>query len=370
MKEIFCKAFSNHICLTLHSGIKPCCRFDNSIHRPVMVRHGEKIHELLTDPQWVEAKYGSYETMPGCHKCEKEELVGKKSLREQMNQKLSGEENRLEFLEFSISSECNLKCRMCIPQLSTTWSKEVEANPILNKFELYKNEKDPYSLEILEKLDLSHLKRFTYLGGEPFVTPAIKDVFRILEERSDPSKIRLEISTNGTVFPKKHIETLSKFKQIHLEISIDAVGALGEYMRHGQPWSLIDKNVNQWLSCELDNVDLQISCTVQAYNILHLPELWKYSNNVGFSFRPHFHFLYHPKQLSAFLLPTEYKKLVEEKITNASIISDIDKSHIIDMMIKNNTQEDWAMFVDYTTTLDKIREESIKEVLPELGEYL
>ena len=60
-----------------------------------------------------------------------------------------------------------------------------------------------------DNTDLSKLVYVKLLGGEPFMTPNFIKFIDYLLERVDPTKVSIEIATNGTVVPSK--EVIEKF---------------------------------------------------------------------------------------------------------------------------------------------------------------
>ena len=82
----------------------------------------------------------------GCLKCKKEEdMDNKSSMRQRLNKDFSG--SNIEFVEISVSNQCNITCRMCGPKFSSKWAE-------IDKVEVPKQD---YST-LLDSIDLLHCK--------------------------------------------------------------------------------------------------------------------------------------------------------------------------------------------------------------------
>jgi hypothetical protein len=144
------------------------------------------------------------------------------------------------------SNLCNLACRMCSPDLSTTWqynikdnsSKEFYSN--VNKYKLVEISKK--QLELLKKRVLTeHLRFLIFSGGEVLLSEHNYKIMQYLLEMGYYN-MEVHITTNGTTKIKDAwLESANKFKQFNLEVSIDGAGSVYNYIRAGGDWNtLID----------------------------------------------------------------------------------------------------------------------------------
>ena len=160
MNNTICKAFINHLCLTVEQEKIPCCRFI-----------GKEL--IKQDNGWY----------TGCSKCYDEEQRNQKSYRQILNEQLSGKQG-LEYLEFSLSSQCNLACKMCDPTYSTTWEKLCNQHQPLQEYKSNNNTKSISVKELFKNVDYSKLILIKYLGGEPFITPQLKELIYFLDQKN------------------------------------------------------------------------------------------------------------------------------------------------------------------------------------------
>ena len=298
-----------------------------------------------------------------CERCFKEEATGIKSARQNWNDKWYDKdkeysvESRLdiEYVDLRLGNLCNLKCRMCNPYSSNQWIDEwntvVKTAKLVPDFPLTLEETDRLSnmtwpedprtwasiIEIAESIEEIYLT-----GGEPTLAIEQYKLFDILIEKGLSKKIKLKYNTNLTNIPKKMIEYWSHFRTVQLNASIDAHGALNRYIRYPTGWSSVEKNIDKFLS--MPNVQVQIHCTVQMYNILN-----------------------HPVCLNIQTLPLELKKIAEERLVDYLEWPKVKET--IAYMNSADTSNYLTEFFDYTAAIDKSRNENLLDHIPEFEKY-
>ena len=248
-----CNALKNHLCISVDGNFLPCCRYS---------KHDQKFH--VNDYTFNEYRNTDFYNNiisnmedgwdEGCLKCKKEEdMDNKSSMRERMNKDFNGE--HIQFVEFSVSNQCNITCRMCGPKFSSKWAE-------LQKVEIPKQDFN----KVIDSIDFSHVKRVKYLGGEPFITKEFK---MLVDKLSTLKGIVLQVNTNCTLFPSKYIEKLKKLDWLSIALSIDGIGKVDEYVRQGTVWDTKLKVINQWADFEKSHkrCKILIHTVVQAHNI-------------------------------------------------------------------------------------------------------
>ena len=233
-------------------------------------------------------------------------------------------------IEIKINNLCNLKCRMCNPLDSTQWKdwEEVEefyaeeGNYLVDAVRnlgltkapyigLFENKDDFW--KNLEKL-LPYFRRVEFAGGEPLMDPTHYKILDMLARHGN--NIELKYATNGTVTGIKGGRTIHdywpKFKKVSVNVSIDGLHDVYEYIRGNGKFSEIEDNIKVFKS--FPNVDYVVgACTVQAGNIMQLPEIIDYFlNKMGIVF--YSHRVNYPNVLSAQCLPIKYKEDVVSKL--------------------------------------------------------
>lgn len=140
-------------------------------------------------------------------------------------------------LELSLSNACNLQCVMCDGDLSSAIRAHREGLPPLPKV---------YDDQFFEDLRpfLPHLRRVTFIGGEPFLGAETLRVFDMLCELPDPPSCW--ITTNGTVFNRR-VERVLDTLRPDVSISIDgATAATYEAIRPGSSYRQVMSNLERF----------------------------------------------------------------------------------------------------------------------------
>lgn len=321
MNPSFCILPHMHIQYKPSGQAKLCCRYDtvkeNKDHdENVRVKkYSNDLSELFLERNRFhniqissieESFYSNYwnksrelstsnESISGCHKCYKEELGNNQapmSMRLGSNilynygylhKNLRFQTPTLEFLELGFGNYCNLACLSCNSSLSTTWhNDEIKLNELANE----KTKRTIFpKLENLtfkpDKNTLSTLKIIKFTGGEPMINPEFIKFINYICEEGKPEQIELEIYTNCSYIPaEKLISNLSRFKEVHLNLSIDAYGQKNDYIRFGSKWEISNKqsvlkSLDFWLDRSLKhkNIKLIMSTTLSVLNAFDLPEL-------------------------------------------------------------------------------------------------
>jgi hypothetical protein len=154
-------------------------------------------------------------------------------------------------IHIDLGNYCNLACKMCWAQASTTIaSQEVKwgietSRPFLGKDWT----KDPVVWENFKQqlLEIPGLTQMHFMGGETLLTPRLEDLvdFMIKHKRFDQC---FSFVTNGTVYKHSLMEKLSKFKRVGIEISMESLGLQNSYVRQGTDTNLVLENIKKFES--------------------------------------------------------------------------------------------------------------------------
>ena len=348
------------MCINVDGTWRVCCKFMHVSRPPIANTTFEEFKNSEVYREVVDTMKTKWH--PGCAPCKKVEDSNRKpSLREYANEKYSSSPG-LESIEFSLSNDCNLKCRMCGPKYSNKWVDLIHENPHLirtqdhDKYTLFEHNPEVDVEDLLSGVDLSRLKIIKYLGGEPFISTKISRLFEILDERGVIDKIEFHTNTNCTFFPEKLLPYLNKFKNMVITLSIDGYGRLNDYIRDGKDWKIVEETAMKWARLSwTTNMYLLVTPSVQAYNIhdIHNIHAFAKSNNIKFKTQN----VSRPRHFSLDALPTEYLRSVEN-LSNTEDIQEAVFNHRL-----------WEDFKKFTLDLDTALGKSIRDYIPRLYEY-
>ena len=357
-----------------------------------------------------------------CEKCYAEERGGMQSDRQFFNNRYSKEQidaliektrpdGYLDTLPVDfrifVGSTCNLQCIMCGPDLSSAlisvhkkiatmegWVDKLSPQLVFNK-----NSKDPYKnplvwKEILDPV-LKNIHTLQILGGEPLVLKAHYDLLKYCIDKGYNENISLILNTNGTKIPSNElVEMWSKFKEVRIHLSLDAIEERNEYIRYPSKWNDILKFIEFVENMALDNIEANIMPTVQVINIYYIPELFDWIADQQFSVwnsgkfssgkstsdinsfpnqfrtnRFYINILEEMRKNNVKSLSPEAKKIVDQKCSPW-----YNKINQLRGIIKFMHSEDWYndqyhLFTNWHTKLDMIRGTDFYKTFPIFKEF-
>jgi organic radical activating enzyme len=336
-----CRALDNQVHVTIDGYYKPCCAFnEHSTAFPITQYTAEEF--LQSD--YMNSIRSSMETAwhPGCVACELNEQSKSQSVR-QMYNFLCRKADGVELLDLNLNNDCNLSCRMCSSLNSSKWA-ELLNEPLKNK----------NSFKAIIK-NLKNIKHIKYQGGEPFITKEITEVLEHIAKHN----CEFSFSTNCTVFPQKYLDLLSQAKFLYATFSIDGIGTINDYIRHGKDWNIIETVFEKWMTwLELNNVKSfkNINTVVQAYNFHDLENIKLFAdrhkvkwNGLMISDIPEF-------TINA--LPETYIKSVVNS-TNEKFLNNYHFDETLYRKLKNKTLQQ-----------DKLLQKNIEDYNPQLHKVL
>lgn len=322
-----------------------------------------------------------------CKKCWAEEDAGRTSKRQHTLNRLkhidmgstwTHDAKPLMFLDLKLGNICNLKCRIC-----GSWSSSQSAT---EELKFVSNKKDSYHYQMLEAgswprentnfwnqidLCLDEIKYIEFTGGEPFL---IKEHFRMLEgivQRGIAGQVEIHYNTNGTQFPKYAEDIWRHFKTVEIAFSIDDIGPRFEYQRTNAVWNEVCANMDRFRDLKeiYSNIQLQICCTVNVFNVYYLDQVanWIANNRESFNF-VYWNMLHEIEYFSISRLPRTVKSVLDLHLKTCNIPNEFKEefSRIRDFMMNGESLDGTAMLAAMRQ-LDHRRNQDLSKVMPELA---
>jgi len=305
-------------------------------------------------------------------------------------------------MEIKLNNLCNLKCRMCHPMDSTSWNdwKEVEEfyikennfmvkaikdlnlmrKPYLDKFD-----DNPNWWTSLEKL-LPYFRRVEFAGGEPLMDPQHYLILDMLKPYGHQTEIKY--ATNGTTLGISKGRTIydywPHFKSVAVNISIDGIDDVYNYIRGNGDWNQVVKNIKEIQ--KIPNVSRIVGAVaVQVSNVLTLDEMIAhFLDELGIVF--YTNIVKYPNVLSVQVLPPHLKILSVQRLNAVKdhvprfkhvkenpILLDLTLKQIdgiINYINATDQSDKWEDCVEFNRRLDKTRNQSFTDVTPEFKNYV
>lgn len=305
-------------------------------------------------------------------------------------------------MEIKLNNLCNLKCRMCNPLDSTSWKDWDQVT------EFYKKENN-YLVPTVEKLVsvpgqyigpfdntdnwwnsfeklLPYFRRVEFAGGEPLMDPYHYKILDMLAEYGD--NIELKYATNGTTLGISKGRTIyeywPKFRSIAVNVSIDGIHDVYDYIRSNSSFATVEKNIKIFQS--FPNVSRVVGAfTAQAGNILQAAECIDYFiNKLNIVF--YSHRVSYPMCLSAQVLPQELKEEAIRRLEQISLrvskFDNVAKYPILEKITQQQIQDNinylrakdqshrWGDFLEFNQRLDRTRNQDLLTAVPEFKPYV
>ena len=262
------------------------------------------------------------------------------------------------------SNTCTLKCRMCNPYSSSSINAENKKliNVWSERFQYVDNPRTNHDIVIDE-----NVKKIYLAGGEPLIEPFNLAFLKNLAEKN--SNVKLIISTSLTTVPYEIHETLNKFNNLLLVVSIDGINQLNGYIRHGSDWQSILNNLEL-----LKKHEIMFATTTSLYNILDIPNIVNYFKEKYPQYCHCIFMVNNEQELFVENLPIELRaqciQELEATLSDAPLCTVDGLTNLIKTLkINNYDAEKFSKFVKYTKILDDSRRESIVEIQPKYKKY-
>lgn len=172
----------------------------------------------------------------------------------------------IKYLDIRFNNLCNLKCRTCGPDWSTSWANEMGIEKPLHYNDSWK------------KLipHLQHLEKVYFAGGEPMMTSEHYDFLELLLD-TNPN-VELLYTSNFTRLELKGRHVMDywpKFKLVNAVASIDHYGEYASYVRSGSNYDDVKRNFLEIKNHNLLNIRAGVTTVLSLYNVTKIGDFIK-----------------------------------------------------------------------------------------------
>ena len=374
----------------------PCCMSDPDL--PIGNTQSQSLQEIWNGEELRKIRLNMLQDKPSpeCRRCYELEENGMSTLRTGSIQNYAHHWNKVEataddgsagdvnmaYLDIRFSNLCNLKCRSCGPQFSSSWFEDhKQIYGKLDHPKILKVRDD--MLDFMDELDplLESVERVYWAGGEPLITD---EHYRILDKWIAMGKrdVKMDYTTNFTQMRYKRktaFEYWNAFEHVRVAASLDANHARGEYLRKNMDWAQVVQNRRDMIE-QCPHVYFEITPTVSVYNVLNLPDFHKEWIEEGL-LEPtniRINILLDPTYMRLQILPPWIKDRVRERydehitylkqFDNTSwVIKDYES---ILQFLQTDRTDEIKMWHFKTNRIDLLRKENVFDVFPELGDIM
>ena len=373
-----------------------CCMADPDM--PIGDTQKQSIQEIWNGPEMRELRMNMLQDKQSamCRRCYELEESGVWTLRKSANENFKHHQNKVDstsddgsagevnlaYMDIRFSNLCNLKCRSCGPQFSSSWFEDHKfLYGSLPHEKILKVRDD--MLDFMDELDplLQTVERVYWAGGEPLIT---EEHYRILDKWIAMGKrdVVMDYTTNFTQMrykKKTAFDYWNAFDDVRVAASLDANHARGEYLRKNMDWNVVVQNRRDMIE-QCPHVYFEITPTVSVYNVFNLPDFHREWIEEGL-LEPaniRINILLDPTYMRLSILHPHQKDTVRERYAQhieylkqfeniESVISDYQN---ILQFIENDRANEQLVFLNKTNTIDELRDEKLVDTFPELRDII
>jgi MoaA/NifB/PqqE/SkfB family radical SAM enzyme len=367
------------ILVDTNKDVKPCCAYSGKLGN----LNKNTLTEIISGPEWTDVKDKlSNQIWPtSCEGCRDSEINSGWSVRQSMKETnwSTSCNDKITFLELNGSNICNLACLHCSPKFSSKWLNEWNLIDKTLNFLHSNNNPGPHNFSVdtelilknLKELDLSQLNVLMLKGGDPMLNEETLEALRYFDELDILKKLQIVVFTNGTTTNEEILYFLNKAKQCHINISVDGIGRLNEYIRYGKGSNTeeLKKNIKIYKS-SIKNIFMKLSVSTMIYNIFNIVEIRDFWIEVMPYSTPSFNIIVSgPEYLDPRILPDDIRKELIHYYEKHQLNNEFEKiiKHLSMPYLGDKIHNDW---VKYTESMEKLRQNSIVELVPQFKEIL
>jgi len=376
--------------------VRPCCLADDEI-----VDDAGNKFELTTATfdqvqqsqhmRSLRKQFLAGEKPQTCRKCWNEERGGRTSKRMHTLDRLkhvlpdsewTTDAKPLMFLDLKLGNICNLKCRIC-----GSWSSSQFAVEEMNQLRTDEEKKKSYPYQMLRagawprenerfwaEIDqaLDQIRYIEFTGGEPFM---IQEHFAMLQgivDRGIAHQVEIHYNTNGTQYPEQAIEIWRHFKTVEIAFSIDDMAERFEYQRTNATWTEVVENIQKFkeLKRQHNNIQLQVCCTINIFNVRYLEHVAEWIAQQGFDF-VYWNMMHDAWYFSIATLPDSAKSKITQYLQSLTLPASFRREfdRIADFMNRGASTDGFMLRLKIRD-LDRKRNQNFASVAPEMAQLI
>ena len=183
-------------------------------------------------------------------------------------------------LHLKFSNLCNFACRMCDPYSSNLLADDLRySGPGYDSLRKnnkavikYINKESVFYKSIFDCLpNLNHL---WFSGGETLLQEEVWEILNYLATSGYSKNIELQLNTNGSIkLNQQELKVLDSFGNLNLQISIDGIGKLAEYIRTNLVWEKWIANFDEYKDKLGHHSGFSVSIAISTFNIHKIKEI-------------------------------------------------------------------------------------------------
>ena len=262
-------------------------------------------------------------------------------------------------LHIDLGNYCNLTCKMCRPQASSSIADQYRQWQIPDAERYigtdWTRDQTVWARVLDELVSIPNLKNIHFMGGETLSTPKFEQFVDHMIKcgRQD---LCFSFVTNGTKFNARLMGKLTQFSRVGIEVSIESLTAHNAYQRQGTDTQQVLENIDRYLGyCDDSKITVTLRPAVSLLTIGSYHTLLQYALDRGVLVKSLI--VSRPAYLAIQILPDSVRKQYLEYYHVFAQTNDLDKEncdqdynesdpHEIKKVIKNQVLMCKALLTD------------------------
>lgn len=215
--------------------------------------------------------------------------------------------------QIELGNYCNSACLFCRPDYSSRVAAEQVRLGMISSVPTSWSDDPELVNQFAELLIQSPSLRYLhFLGGETLIMPSLPVILRALLQAGH-HETHLGFTTNLTVWPRSVIDLLRQFHNVHVNVSIESLTDLNDYVRWPSAIAEIQKNLDAWRDlCQQQSWWLTLRVTPTCLTVHDLVSMYDYAWQTGLPIEA-CNFLERPEFMRPSVLPLNIRhNLVQE----------------------------------------------------------
>jgi len=251
--------------------------------------------------------------------------------------------------DYRFSNLCNFKCRMCGDMLSSAWESEQRqhnmidlTNPKNNwmrpdvKQQIEQFQSTQVEQEFADAVEQHRVEEVYWVGGEPLMYEQHWRYMKRIVELGDGPNVYARYNTNLSRISYRGIDLykdiLSNLRDWQICASLDATGAIGEYIRTGLDYNQWLENFRRGVEIRTNSRQIRIDFTLTLPGMFEIKSLQQLSEEMGVELLAKVVFGFSPDiVMSPLALPRELLEPWIDEYLNDNTLSSVLKDMLIQL---------------------------------------
>lgn len=219
------------------------------------------------------------------------------------------------FYSIGLSNLCNIQCIMCDELSSSKIASEykrINFKTINNIHIDWTKNEECWQKFLTHIKENQHIECIHFNGGEPLLHKKFNE-FLDFCIANNHTQFHLTVVTNSTIFNIDQVKKFKQFKSFQIELSIESVNRLNDYIRYPTNTNIVLENIIRYLEHRTEKFDIVIRTVPQLLSVID------YVDIIDFCLKHKLvidsNVIHTPEFLKPNILTAELKSMVIQELT-------------------------------------------------------